>query len=243
MSRRRDTQQLPSHEQPPQSWPRVPLPRDGRRARWPLVVLAVVAVVALAFALTGMRSLLRNPFGARTVDRSQPVLLKAIEDLHVYKAASGNYQVIIDLEKDAPLVPSAVKGERILFVAGGNVDAEVDFGRLGKDAIRVSPDRRSVTVTLPPPTLGKPHVDPARSRVVSHQRGLLDRLGDAFGNDPGDERQLYLLAERKLAEAAGESGLAERAEGNTRAMLQGMLRSLGYTNVTVIFTEPPSVPR
>jgi hypothetical protein len=237
----RDTQELRYDERPPRRLPRIPSPY-GRSRRWPLVVLALLAAAVVALALAG-RSLLRDPFASRTVDRSQPVLLKAIEDLHVYKAASGNYQVVIDVEQDAPLLPSAVKGERILFVAAGNVDAEVDFGRIGKDAIRVSGDRRSVTVTLPPPVLGKPHVDPGRSRVVSHERGLLDRIGDAFGDNPSDERQLYLLAERKLAEAAGQSGLGERAEANTRAMLQGMLRSLGYTNVTVVFTEPPDVPR
>ena len=69
---------------------------------------------------------------------------------------------------------------------------------------------------------------------------------DSFGpelRDPTratDERRLYQLAEDKLEEAATQSGLVERAEENTRAMLQSMLRSLGYRDVTVTFRDPPT---
>ena len=76
-----------------------------------------------------------NPFATRQVDRSQPVLLKAIEDLEVFKAASGNFQVVVDLEEGSRGIPLILKGQRTLFLAGGSVDAEVDFSSLeqGRD--------------------------------------------------------------------------------------------------------------
>jgi hypothetical protein len=40
--------------------------------------------------------------------------------------------------------------------------------------------------------------------------------------------------------AADQSDLRDRAERNTRAMLETMLRSLGYSDVTVTFRDPPS---
>jgi hypothetical protein len=40
--------------------------------------------------------------------------------------------------------------------------------------------------------------------------------------------------------AAAESELRAQAERNTRAMLEGMLRSLGYTEVSVTFRDPAS---
>jgi hypothetical protein len=40
--------------------------------------------------------------------------------------------------------------------------------------------------------------------------------------------------------AAAESDLIAVAERNTRAMLEGMLHSLGYRDVTVTFRDPPS---
>lgn len=219
----------------------LPLPRprgSGRRGAGP-VVAAVVVVVALVFGLGRLGDLLpdlRNPFATETVDRTQPAVLKALEDLNEYKAASGNYQVIVDLERDARYLPSVVKGERTLFVGVGSVDAGVDFSGLGPEAVVVSADRRAVTVTLPPARLSEARVDPGRSYVYERQRGLLDRIGSALSDNPSSERELYILTEQRLEAAAAEgSDLVDRAEQNTRAMLEGLLRSLGFTAVDVRF--------
>jgi Protein of unknown function (DUF4230) len=216
------------------------------RSRLPLRLLAgVVVLLAVLLAVSRLTDLrlwpsLPNPFASREVDRSQPVLLKTIEDLRVYKAATGNFQVLVDLEQGARGVPLAIKGERTLFVAAGSVDAEVDFSTIGRGAIEVSADGRSVRVTLPRAHLTRARIDPDRSYVFARQRGLLDRLGSVLSDNPTSERRLYQLAEDRLAAAAAESGLVERAEQNTRAMLQSMLRSLGYREVTVTFRDPPT---
>jgi Protein of unknown function (DUF4230) len=220
---------------PPRPRPRLPLR---------LIVGVVVLLVALLAVsrLTDLRlwPSLPNPFASREVDRSQPVLLKAIEDLKVYKAASGNFQVLVDLEQSARGVPLLIKGERTLFVAAGNVDAEVDFSTIDRGAIEVSADGRSARVTLPRAHLTRAHIDPDRSYVFSRKRGLLDRLGSVLSDNPTSERQLYQLAEDRLEAAAAQSGLVEQAERNTRAMLESMLRSLGYREVTVTFRDPPT---
>jgi hypothetical protein len=216
------------------------------RPRLPLrLVAAVVVLLALLLGLSRLTDLrlwpsLPNPFASREVDRSQPVLLKAIVDLSVYKAASGNFQVLVDLEESSPGVPLAVKGQRTLFVAAGSVDAEVDFSTIGEGAIRVSDDGRSVQVTLPRARLTKARIEPDNSYVFSRERGLLDRLGSVLSDNPTSERRLYQLAEDRLEAAATRSGLVEQAERNTRAMLQSMLRSLGYQDVTVTFRDPPT---
>jgi len=223
----------------PPGWP--PRRRRSRVRLVAAIVLALVLVVTVA-GLSGLRlwPSFPNPFASRQVDRSQPVLLKAIEDLAVYKAAKGNFQVVVDLEESTRGVPLALKGQRTLFVAGGSVDAEVDFSGIGKGAIEVSPDGQRVEVTLPHARLTTARVDPAQSRVFSRERGLLDRLGSVLSDNPTSERELYLLAEKKMQAAAAESGLVAQAEQNTRVMLQSMLRSLGYREVTVTFRDPPS---
>jgi hypothetical protein len=205
------------------------------------IMLALVLVVAVA-GLTGLRlwPSFPNPFATRQVDRSPPVLLKAIEDLAVYKAAKGNFQVVVDLEESSRGIPLALKGERTLFVAGGSVDAEVDFSTIGEGAIKVSPDGERVEITLPRARLTEARVDPAQSRVFSRERGLLDRLGSVLSDNPTSERELYLLAQERMQAAAASSDLLAHAEENTRAMLESMLRSLGYREVTVTFRDPPS---
>ena len=211
--------------------------RTGSRALLFLVGLAALVVIAVLL-VTGPL----NPFGTDTKDRSQPVLLKSLENLSDYHAATANMQVVVDVEEDARLLPSFIKGERTLFVAAGTVDAAVDFRGLAKDpeAVKVSDDRRSVHLTLPAPKLLEPQLDPDRSRVYDRDRGALDRISDALSDDGGaDQQELYVLAERKLREAAAaDPALLERAEENTRAMLEGMMRGLGFERVTVRFERP-----
>lgn len=213
--------------------------RDRRRRGVPLtaVILVLLAIGLLAIGLPRLNlPSLSNPFGTKTVDRSAPVLLTSLTDLARFQAATGSFQVIVDDEKDVGNVPSLVAGERTLFVAQGSVDSYVDFTGIGKDAVTVSADGKRVDVVLPPAALSDVRVDPEQSRVYSRQRGLLDRLGGVFSDDPTSERELYLAAQRQMGEAAKAGGLQERAEDNTRSMLTGLLGTLGYTDVRVEFS-------
>jgi hypothetical protein len=210
------------------------LPR--RRGRTLAIVLGVLVLLGVGARLTWSWL---DPFGETTIDRSGPALLRSIHDLSRFEAASGDFQVIVDLEKDAPFLPDAIKGSRTLFVGAGSVDAYVDFSGLAKDAITVSPDGGTVTVRIPRAQLEKANIDNARSYVFAHERGLLDRLEEFFSSSPHDQRELYVLAEQKIAEAAAASDLRERADRNTRAMLEGMLRSLGFTNMIIEHAGAP----
>jgi Protein of unknown function (DUF4230) len=240
-----DTQPQPQWTQPqggqgpPPGWQP---PRRRSRVRLVAGILLVLVLVVAVAGLSGLRlwPAFPNPFASRTVDRSQPVLLKAIEDLSVYKAASGNFQVVVDLEESSRGIPLLIKGQRTLFVAGGTVDAEVDFSNLKGEAIKVSADGTRVDVTLPHARLTQARVDPEQSRVFSRERGLLDRLGSVLSDNPTSERELYRLAGEKMQAAAAAGDLQARAEANTRAMLVSMLRSLGYREITVTFRDPPT---
>jgi hypothetical protein len=212
-----------------------PAARTGRPG-WG--VLAIVIVVTAAVVLVGQRALdllpdSINPFQERTIDRSGPVVLQSIRDLARFEAASGNFQVIVDLERDARFLPDALRGRRTLFVGHGSVDAYVDFARLGKGAITVNSDRTAVTVRLPRAQLEPTTLNPRRSYVFATERGLTNRLGDVFSGNPGDQQQLYVLASQKIQTAAAESGLRQRADQNTKLMLHNMLKALGFQTVTI----------
>ena len=213
----------------------------SRSSRGVLLVAALAAVALLIVALIAAVGSL-NPFGSETKDRSGPVLLKSLEDLSQYRAASANMQVVVDVEQDDKLLPSFIRGERTLFVAAGTVDAAVDFSGLSKDAgaVKVSDDRKAVTITLPAATLTEARLDPSRSRVYDRDRGITNRVEDVFSDNPGDEQPVYELATRKLSDAAkADPELRKRAQENTRHMLEGMMRGLGFEQVTVRF-QPAS---
>lgn len=216
-------------------------PEPPRRRRSPLVLGVVVLLAVAALGVAGLVAATRwlpsweNPFATETVDRSGPVVVQALEDLSEYRAATSHLQVILDVESDARFLPSAVRGERTLFVAVGTVDAAVDFSGLGEDAVEVSADRTRVRVRLPPAQLSDAVVDPERSYVFERRRGIVDRLEAMFSDDASGERELYLLAQDRLLEAAEETDLRAVAERNTRLMLDSLLRSLGFTDVAVSF--------
>jgi hypothetical protein len=194
---------------------------------WAKAVSAVVLVLVVFFAGIRLSVLpgLKDLFGTETHDRSGPALLQSIQDISRYDAASGNFQVVVDLEKDTKYLPDAIRGSRTLYIGAGSVDAYVDLGKVGKNDVTVNDDRTS----------GKPALDADRSYAVSKQRGLLDRLGDLFSDNPNSEQAVQKLAVKHIGDAAKESELTKRAETNTTNMLKGLLGSLGFKEVKVSY--------
>jgi hypothetical protein len=226
---------------PPQPPAAPPEPSGRDWSRWVpgLLVAGLLVVAAAGLQNFSLLPSFPNPFGTETVDRSGPAVLQSLRDLQEYRAASGHFEVIVDLEKDTKL-PSGVLGERILFVGVGDVEAGVDFSGLDEGAVQVSNNRRTATITLPRPQLSEPRLDLDRSYVYDRSQGVLNEIGLLFEDERNTEREVYLLAEQKLAAAARDgSGVIARAETNTREMLTSLLRSLGFERVTVRFAAPP----
>ncbi len=202
-----------------------------------MVVAIGAAVAVLVLALSAVRLLprLRNPFAETTVDRSQPALLKSITALSRYEAASGSFQVIVDIAKKSSFIPSFIEGTDTLFVGSGSDIAFINFGGLKGKAIAVSKDRTGVTITLPPAQLEPAVLNVKRSYVFSENEGLLNRVGNFFSSNPNSQRQVYILAQQKIQAAARHSQLTAEAEKNATSMLTGLMHSLGFHRVTVIF--------
>ncbi|GAA4943378.1 DUF4230 domain-containing protein [Actinoplanes utahensis] len=179
-----------------------------------------------------------NPFADQTTDRSQPVLLESMRDLHRYVAADGTFQVIVDLQENRDNIPDFLVNRRTLFVGSGTVETYVDFSTLAGDALKIDEEKKTIELTLPPPQQSSASLDMQRSYVVAEERGLFDRIGDAFRDDPAKQQRVYQMAQEKITEAARASGLDERARENTQRMLESLFARLGYTTVTVTFTSP-----
>jgi hypothetical protein len=118
-------------------------PDRGRRT--PLLVLLVVLVLLVGVGLVrgwpswmpGWLPSVGNPFQEQTIDRSGPAVLQSVQDLSRYTAASGNFEVVIDVETGRRFIPDIISGERVLFIAAGSVEAYVEFGGLTEGAIVV----------------------------------------------------------------------------------------------------------
>ncbi len=210
--------------------------QNNNRSRFPsLVIGALVIVGLLVAAVTVGFSLFGTPFTTEKVDHSPPPILLDLRDLADYHAAQAQFEVTVDEEDDVQWLPAFIAGERVQFVAIGTVDAIVDFTNLPTSALQQSEDRTSVTITLPAPTIMDPVIDTEQSHVMNRDRGLFNRIGGFFSDNPTSEQDLYNTAADKMAEAAVETDLVQRAEDNTKLMLYTLLKALGIQNVNVVF--------
>jgi hypothetical protein len=204
------------------------------------IAAAIIAVIALLVVLSAVRLLpqLRNPFQTTTTVSSQPPLLKSITALSRYEAASGTFQVVVDLSQHTSFLPSFIAGSQTLFIGEGTVIAYVNFGGLKGSAIKVAA-RHSVTLTLPPAQLEPAVLNVHQSYVFAEQQGLVNRVGSFFSGNPNSQQEVYILAAQKINGAAAASSLRADAQRNTTAMLTGMLTSLGFRHITVVYDGPP----
>jgi hypothetical protein len=231
----------PTREFPPTEPPAPP--EEKRRGLGRVLAftgVVFVVIVAMCFGLRALNVLpsFDNPFSDQETDRSQPVLLQSMRDLSRYVAADGTFQVIVDLQENKENIPDFLVNQRTLFVGSGSVEAYVDFSSLAEGAIEVDEETNTATITLPAPQLSQAALDMERSYVVAEERGLLNRIGDAFKSDPGQQQRVYQEAQKRITEAARSSGLDQRARENTQKMLESLLARLGYTTVTVTYANP-----
>jgi hypothetical protein len=218
--------------------------RAGLFGKLVALVAAIAVLIAGLLVLSAVHLLpqLRNPFAETTTDRSGPVLLKSITALSRYEAASGSFQVVVDLSKQTSFLPSFLEGSDTLFIGQGIEIAYVDFSRLNGQEIKVSPDRTAVTITLPSAQLEPAVLNVSQSYVYAQQQGLLNRVGNFFSGNPNSQQQVYILAQQKIQNAAKQSPLLAEAQKNTTGMLEGMMHSLGFQQVNVTFTKATARP-
>jgi len=232
---------IPGRSAPDQAPVAPQSPRSNGFAR--LLIFTFFVFALLVATCLGLRAInvlpgFDNPFSDKTTDRSQPVLLQSMRDLSRYVAADGTFQVIVDLQESKENIPDFLVNRRTLFVGSGTVEQYVEFGSLAEGALKVDEQNKTVTITLPPPQQSTAALDMQKSYVVAEERGLFNRIGDAFRSDPGKQQQVYALAQQRITEAARSSGLDERARQNTERMLGSLFTRLGYSTVTVTFDTP-----
>ena len=138
-------------------------------------------------------------------------------------------KVIIKEEGQGAL--GALFGDRVIFVAHGDVIAGVDLGKLAADDVVVLPDGKAF-VNLPAPEIFVTNIDNDKSYVVDRDTGLLTKGNVDLETEARREAQAEIEA------AALEAGIIQQARRNAEAELRRLLALLGYTDVTFIYVTP-----
>lgn len=188
------------------------------------VALAAVALVLALLAVLVVRQMLD---GAPAL-RASPSVVVAVRDLARLESVEYHVERVIDLRDQQSLLFGLIRTEdAILFVAVGQVTAGVDLGELGEQDVVVDRDKGTAIITLPPARIHATRLDNERSWVYA-------RVTDRFAQRREDlETRARREAERTLERAAIDGGILQRARTNAEHTVAALVRSLGYTTVTV----------
>ncbi len=185
-----------------------------------------IAVLGCALFLAGIfsqgqsaREWLGNPLGfSSKVTPSGPVVLLQMQKLARLETSRFNGQAIVKSETKGVL-PVAIAGDSLVFMAHGEVVAGVDLAKMNEGAVTV--DGEKVRVKLPKAEIFHTRLDSKTSEVAQRQTGLFSKP------DINLETQARIESEERLREAALESGILERADENAREAVRKQLESAG----------------
>ena len=157
------------------------------------------------------------------IDVSQPTVVNKIQQLQRLETVVYTMDKVVSGEKENPVLPNFLAGDRLLMVVHGEVVAGVDFSGLKSGDVAV--EERKVVLRLPSVQVFSTRIDNERTKVYSRETGLLVPV------DPNLETQVRQEAERQMQQAALLDGILKTANANARSTLTSLLQGLGFERV------------
>lgn len=130
------------------------------------------------------------------------------------------------VERGNPL--DLLLGDRLLLIASGEVIAGVDLSKLRDGDVVISPDGKTIQLTLPPSEIFVKRLDAERTRVYDRQQGVLAPENKDL------ESQARAQAEAEILTAACESNIMQKAAADAQRSIEQFLRLLEFERVNVI---------
>ena len=224
-----------------------------RRNNGSLAVAAMVLVAALVIAGTVVYAFRQLP---REVNVSAP----SIPSLAIPTAAPTATPVIVTsgtvirqmqsvqrLETTRYTIETVVeatsgtdgvftRGEKLLLIAHGTVVVGFDLAKLTTSDVTVSPDGKTVTITLPPVEIFSSGLDEGKTRVYSRNNGTI--IVFPKGADPNLETAARRQGLEQITQSACEDGIARRATQDGTEAMRDLLTIAGFTSVQVRVKDP-----
>lgn len=168
-----------------------------------------------------------------TVRPSPATIVRAVQRLSRLETVSFTVEKVITAESGQDAL-AFLFGDRLLFVAHGQVVAGIDLGQVREGDVTVTNDDR-VLMALPPPEVFVVALDNEKSFVYDRDTGIL-------GLNQQLESAARQAAEQEILRAALADGILDMADANARAYLQQFIISLGFREVVFIQATPTPPP-
>jgi hypothetical protein len=205
-------------------------PPERRLALLPGLIIGAVVALLLAVIMARVQSgplaaLWSALSGRNTRINSEGSVIERIQKLQRLETVVFNMDKIVTGEKDNPILPDFIAGDRLMMIVHGQVVAGIDFTRMKKSDIAIQ--GRDVRVHLPNPQILITRLDNARTKVYSRNTGIMVRV------DPNLESQVRQEAEGELLQEAALGGIMTNARDNARATVTSLLLGMGFEKVDV----------
>jgi hypothetical protein len=163
-------------------------------------------------------------------------LVTQVRELNRLETASMHVIHVGRISQSYQMVPNALAGDEITFLAEGDVIAGIDLARLQPQDVWRSPDG-TINMRLPAAEVLVVRVDNTKSRVINRDTGVLRR------RDVDLETRARQHAEENIRNEALNKGVLKVAAESGEKKLAGFLNTMGLEKVRFVSGGQPQVDR
>lgn len=214
-------------------------PRPGT-SRNILIILLVVILITIAGAFVAWRitkqaveSVFTRALTRREETIDLGVLVTRVRELNRLETAAMHVMHVSTTTQTYDMIPDALTGDQLTFLAAGDVIAGVDMALLNKSDVWRQPDG-TVVIRLPPSQVLVTRVDNKQSHVISRKTGLLRRA------DINLESRARQRAEQEIRNEAVRKGILNLAAQNAEWKLAQFLHTTGVQKVKFVKAGTPA---
>ena len=195
------------------------------------ILIVAVLIAGLFFIVANLASW--GPFKGLTGEpytQVGPTVVESVRDVAKLTTVEMVEYTTVEKGNDYGWLNWA-RGDRIFVFAVARIGGGVDMEGVTTSNFEVDEDSGSVTVQLPPAEIIFVEVDNNATQVYDRDTGLFTK------GDSQLETEARQVAEEILVRSALEHGILEKAQANAEATIEGLLTSVGYTEVTFVETS------
>ena len=200
--------------------------------RWRTVIVFIAVLVLLgagtylAWRLT--RRAAKEVVTDITTPREQQIdlgaLVTQVRELSRLETAAMRVMHVSTISQTYKMVPDALGGDELTFLATGDVIAGIDLALLQQRDVWRDPDG-TIVLRLPPSQILITRVDNKESRVMNRKTGLLRRA------DINLESRARQHAEQSIRNEAVRKGILQMASQNGEKKIADFIHTLGAQKV------------
>lgn len=203
-----------------------------------LSALPWICLVTVAILLTNWRGFSVLPFSGQwvttqTTQEVRNLIISGLKDASDLTTVYMSTKATVVTNQAQKLAGIPLGDTNLVYEGVGTVRAGIDISKL--EAKTVDPEHHKIHVLLPVPHITDTTLDVNRSNILAHYRNWLG---------PNAELELQENAQRealrKIQIEACENNILEAANNNAAHLIEQILRTSGYQEITIETQLPQS---